>query len=175
MPSFSWDLNRPVSLRQSWYNALDEAQTAFRRHLTSSGTSEWKRIPVPNDNSSTQAKGKARSSVPDITDVLVHRKTPPNEDAIWRAVLEVPTGDDDVSLDAWMAVIATPELRAEWDPAVEGASLVEMFDPTTRIAKTRFTLGWPAKYVDYMILFIHLITSTTFQSTGRCHHFENIQ
>ncbi|KAI0251479.1 hypothetical protein BJV78DRAFT_1361613 [Lactifluus subvellereus] len=37
------------------------------------------------------------------------------------------------------------ELRQEWDPAVDGAVLLEMLDPTTRISKTNFTLGWPAK------------------------------
>ncbi|KAI0321035.1 hypothetical protein OF83DRAFT_1101647 [Amylostereum chailletii] len=133
-----------TSLRQSWYNALDDAQTAFRRNLTSSGSSEWKRVPVPSENTSTKAKGKARSSVPELADVVVHRKSSPNEDAVYRVVLDIPTGDEPVSLETWKSILSTPELRREWDPAVEGASLIEMFDPTTRIAKTKFTLGWPA-------------------------------
>jgi hypothetical protein len=48
-------------------------------------------------------------------------------------------------LDPWKAVLMTPELRKEWDPAVEGAHLLELFDSTTRISKTNFTIGWPAK------------------------------
>ncbi len=33
------------------------------------------------------------------------------------------------------------------DPAVDDAHLLEMFDRNTRISKTNYTLGWPAKYV----------------------------
>jgi hypothetical protein len=80
--------------------------------------------------------------------VTVHRKAGKGEDVAWRAVLEIPTGTEDVvSLDGWRSVLAVPELRKEWDPAVESAQLVEMFDPSTRVAKTMFTLGWPARYV----------------------------
>ncbi|KAH6915744.1 hypothetical protein BKA70DRAFT_1092620, partial [Coprinopsis sp. MPI-PUGE-AT-0042] len=41
-------------------------------------------------------------------------------------------------------VLTTPELRQEWDPAVEDAHLLENFDHSTRISKTNFSLGWPA-------------------------------
>ncbi len=50
-----------------------------------------------------------------------------------------------MSLGAWKSVLVTPELRKEWDPAVESAQLLEMFDQATRISKVNFTLGWPAK------------------------------
>ena len=42
-------------------------------------------------------------------------------------------------------MLVTPELRKEWDPAVEGAQLLEMFDQASRISEVKFTLGWPAK------------------------------
>ncbi|KAI0028937.1 hypothetical protein K488DRAFT_89263, partial [Vararia minispora EC-137] len=133
-----------TSLRQAWYNALDDAQTAFRRHLQSSASPDWKRVPLPAD-SGTRTKGKARSVLPELSDVIVHRKAGKGEDVAWRVVLEVPTSSEDaVSLDAWKSVLAIPELRKEWDPAVENAQLIEMFDPSTRVAKTMFTLGWPA-------------------------------
>jgi len=62
-------------------------------------------------------------------------------------LLEVALTEDVVSLESWKAVLTTPELRQEWDPAVEEAHLLEMFDHKTRISKTNFTLGWPVKYV----------------------------
>ncbi|VDB84982.1 unnamed protein product [Peniophora sp. CBMAI 1063] len=133
------------SLRKSWYNALDDAQVTFRRHLQSASSSEWKRVPVPVPaEPSIRSKGKSRSILPELTDVHVHRKAGKSEEATWRCVLELPTGSDSLSLDAWKSVLSTPELRREWDPAVESAQLVEMFDPSTRVAKTMFTLGWPA-------------------------------
>jgi hypothetical protein len=58
--------------------------------------------------------------------------------------------------------LATPELRQEWDPAVDGAALLEMLDPTTRISKTNFTLGWPAKCVRHLSsVFTSLINSNS--------------
>lgn len=62
-------------------------------------------------------------------------------------VLEVPVLEEQTSLEPWKAVLTTPELRQEWDPAVEDAHLLEMFDRNTRISKTNYTLGWPAKCV----------------------------
>jgi hypothetical protein len=59
--------------------------------------------------------------------------------------LDVPADEGLQSLESWKAVLGTPELRKEWDPTVEGAHVVEMFDPETRITKTDFTLGWPVK------------------------------
>lgn len=50
-----------------------------------------------------------------------------------------------LSLDTWSAVLATPELRREYDPVVQDGRIIEMFDPETRIARTDFALGWPAK------------------------------
>lgn len=85
------------------------------------------------------------ASVPELADVVVHRKYGKSGEDIYRLVLDVPTGEELVSLEPWKAVLSTPELRQEWDPAVEEAHLVEMFDQTTRISKTNFTLGWPAK------------------------------
>ena len=98
------------------------------------------------DGSQSSAKGKGRASAePHLTDVALHRKVSKG-DSVYRAVLDVPAGDDASStLEACKAVLATPELRKEWDPAVEGATLVELCDQVTRIVKTNFTLGWPAR------------------------------
>ena len=79
--------------------------------------------------------------------MIVHRRSAKSEDTVYRVVLDVPTADDTIPFDAWKSILATPELRQEWDPAVDGAALLEMLDPTTRISKTNFTLGWPAKCV----------------------------
>ncbi|KAF8647755.1 hypothetical protein AX16_006590 [Volvariella volvacea WC 439] len=131
-------------LRQAWHTALNDAETHFRQLLTSYSSSDWKRLANPGDPS-TSKKGKARAvAVPETADVVVHRKSSKSGEEIYRLVLDVNTGDDPVSLEPWKAVLATPELRQEWDPAVEEAHLVEMFDQTTRISKTNFTLGWPA-------------------------------
>lgn len=138
-------LIRAFRLRQSWYDALDNAQAHFRQLLTSHSSSEWKRVPVASEVGSP-TKGKARASnLPELTDVIIHRRASKSGETIHRAVLEVPVGDDPISLAAWKSVLITPELRKEWDPAVEGAQLLEMFDQATRISKVNFSLGWPAK------------------------------
>ncbi|KAH9939103.1 uncharacterized protein BXZ73DRAFT_76238 [Epithele typhae] len=131
-------------LRQSWYTALDNSQTHFRQLLTSHSSTDWKRVPTSNDLNSPTGKGKARANAPELSDVIIHRRTTKAGENIYRAVLEVPVGDEGVSLDAWKSVLTTPELRKEWDPAVEGAQLLEMFDQATRISKVNFSLGWPA-------------------------------
>lgn len=82
----------------------------------------------------------------------MHRKATKSGENVYRVVLDVSITDQSASLDAWKAVITTPELRQEWDPAVESAHLVEMFDRHTRISKTNFTLGWPAKCVILMFI-----------------------
>ncbi|KZT20986.1 hypothetical protein NEOLEDRAFT_1182062 [Neolentinus lepideus HHB14362 ss-1] len=132
-------------LRQSWYNALSQSEDYFRTLLKSSASAEWKRIVTTLDSSSQRGKGKARASAaPELTDVIVHRRAPKSGDVVYRAVLDVSTGDEPALLDPWKSVLITPELRKEWDPAVEGAQLLEMLDPTTRVSKTNFTIGWPA-------------------------------
>jgi hypothetical protein len=130
------------SLRHSWYETLETAQTSFRQHLTSHSSTDWKRVNV--DGSS--GKGKARASTgPQLTDVVLHRKAVKG-DSVYRAVLDVPTTDEpQLTLEACKAILATPELRREWDPAVENAQLLEMLDQATRITKTNFMLGWPAR------------------------------
>ena len=145
---FGWLMSHlGISLRQAWYNALNDAQSSFRRFLTSSSSPEWKRVPVPRESTSLNSKGKGRSSVPELSNVIIHRKSTKSEDTVYRVILDVPTADDTIPFDAWKSILATPELRQEWDPAVDGAVLLEMLDPTTRISKTNFTLGWPAKCV----------------------------
>ena len=135
-----------LSLRLSWSNALNDALTSFRNHLTSTQSSSWKRVPLAaRENSSSGSKGKARAIFkPEGKDVSIHRKSTKAGD-VYRVILDIPADDEIVDLDAWKAVLFTPELRQEWDPAVESSSTLEMFDPTTRIVKTKFTLGWPAK------------------------------
>ena len=137
----------PLSLRQAWYNALNDAQASFRLLLTSTSSPDWKRVPLPRESTSLTSKGKARSSLPELSDVIVHRRSAKSEDTVYRVVLDVPTADDTIPFDVWKSILATPELRQEWDPAVDGAVLLEMLDPSTRISKTNFTLGWPAKCV----------------------------
>ncbi|KAJ7626295.1 hypothetical protein DFH06DRAFT_1058338 [Mycena polygramma] len=150
-------------LRQSWYSALNGAETHFRQLLTSSSSAEWKRLSSSVDSASNR-KGKARvTAVPELADVVVHRK--PSKAAggdVYRMVLDVPTGDDSVSLEPWKSVLTTPELRQEWDPAVEDAHLVEVFDHTTRICKTNFTLGWPANPRDAVTISRSFHDASTF-------------
>ncbi|KAG6335999.1 hypothetical protein ID866_3094 [Astraeus odoratus] len=131
-------------LRQTWGDALNGAESNFRQLLASYSSNEWKHVPLSQDLP-TPPKGKSRASLnPELTDVAVHRKPTKSGEYVYRAVLDVPLADEYATMDTWKAVIATPELRQEWDPAVEGAHLVEMFDQRTRITKTKFTLGWPA-------------------------------
>ena len=134
--------------------AFGEAESHFRRLLTSHSSSEWKRVVASTSSSPSSLKGKTRApTIPELSDVLVHRKSSLAGSEIYRVTLDVPTGEEYSSLDPWKAVLATPELRQEWDPAVESASLLEMFDSRTRICKTNFTLGWPAKYVLVFVLY----------------------
>ncbi|KAF9224121.1 hypothetical protein BS17DRAFT_97124 [Gyrodon lividus] len=134
-------------LRQTWSDALGAAESNFRQLLTSYNSSEWKHVSLASDAPSPP-KGKSRASLnPALTDVVVHRRPTNSGENVYRVVLDVPATDESTSLDAWKAVLTTPEIRQEWDPAVEGAHLVEMFDRRTRIAKTQFTLGWPVKSV----------------------------
>ena len=116
-------------LRESWYAALDTAQASFRQLLTSHSSPAWHRVNDCSNSSTASPKGKARASaLPQLTDVILHRKVVKGE-AVYRAVLDVPLGDDaNVSLDACKSVLLSPELRKEWDPAVEGAQLLEMSD-----------------------------------------------
>lgn len=135
------------SLRESWSNALNDAVEAFRGHLTSGNSSSWKRVPFPAKQNSTASDVKGKQVFrPEPTDALVHRKSTRTGD-IYRVLSEIPLDDDVADLEVWRAVLVTPELRQEWDPAVESSRVIEMFDPSTRIVKTKFTLGWPAKYV----------------------------
>ena len=145
-------------MRQSWYTALSDAEAHFRQLLTSQA-SEWKRLSNSLDGSSSKQKGKARvSSVPELTDVIVHRNSTKGGEDVFRMVLDIPTGEEQISLEPWKAVLTTPELRQEWDPAVEDTHLVEVFDLITRISKTNYTLGWPAKYANMYLLSWILLT-----------------
>ncbi|KAG9313239.1 hypothetical protein JVU11DRAFT_6701 [Chiua virens] len=130
-------------LRQAWSDALGAAENNFRQLLASYNSGDWKHVSLASD-APTSPKGKSRISLnPELTDVVVHRKAAKSGENVYRVVLDVPATDESALLDAWKAIIMTPELRQEWDPAVEGAHLVEMFDHRTRISKTQFTLGWP--------------------------------
>lgn len=79
--------------------------------------------------------------------MVVYRKPTRSGEYVYRAMLDVPAGEEVTQMDRWKAILTTAELRQEWDPTVEEAHFVEMFDRRTRISKTKFTLGWPAKYV----------------------------
>ncbi|KAJ7746796.1 hypothetical protein DFH07DRAFT_942614 [Mycena maculata] len=149
-------------LRQSWYSALNGAETQFRQLLTSSSSTEWKRLS-PTLDSPASKKGKARApTIPELADVVVHRNSSKVGGDVYRLVLDVPTGEESVSLEPWKAVLTTPELRQEWDPAVEDAHLVEIFDHTTRICKTNFTLGWPANPRDAVTISRSFHDASTF-------------
>ena len=116
----------------------------------------------------TKQKGKARASSLTVenSDVIVHRNSKQPGDDVYRLVLDVPTGDEQVSLEPWNAVLTTPELRQEWDPSVDEAHLLEMFDHDTRISKTNYTLGWPAKCVLIIFIIIFIIISDILTSSS---------
>lgn len=133
-------------MREIWSSALNDALLAFRSNLTSAQSSSWKRAPVTSKESSgSNSKGKLRAPVrADAKDVSIHRKSTKSGE-LFRVVLDLPALDNVNDLEAWKAILVTPELRQEWDPAVESARVLEMYEPSTRIVKTKFTLGWPAK------------------------------
>lgn len=122
---------------------MNEAEASFRRLVTSNAPGDWKRVSVPLEDAN--GKVKRRPTEPRLADVVIHRGDTKKAENVYRVILDVSLAEDAAPLDCWKAVLVTPELRREWDPAVEAAHLVEMFDPATRIAKTNFTLGWPAK------------------------------
>lgn len=96
----------------------------------------------PGQKVSSNVKGKGRAAVAE--GVVIHRRQTKRGD-IMRVVLDVPLEGSLADLDKWRAVLSTPEVREDWDPAVESSSLVEMFDWNTRITRTNYALGWPAK------------------------------
>lgn len=139
------------SLRQSWYKALDDAEARFRQLLTSS-PAQWRRVTASQD-ASTSRKGKGRAFVPELSDVVVHKHAGnAGGDDIYRLVLDTPSGETPVSLEPFKSVLSTPEIRQEWDPAVTEAHMVEMIDRVCRVTKTNFSLGWPAKCVDFVLV-----------------------
>lgn len=136
---------------------MNEAEAHFRQLITLPAA-EWKRISNAVDGSPSKQKGKAKvSSLPDLSDVVLHRALTKGGEDVYRMVLDVPTGEDQPSLEPWKAVLTTPELRSEWDPAVEDAHLVEVFDHVSRICKTNYTLGWPAKYILFISIRVILL------------------
>ncbi|KIJ55581.1 hypothetical protein M422DRAFT_41524 [Sphaerobolus stellatus SS14] len=153
-------------LRQSWAAALTNAEAQFRSLLASAGSSSWKRVqlpPPPPQRSSSQTlisnvKGKGRSISPE--DIVMHRRQTKQGD-VMRVALDLPFEGTIADLDKWRAVLSTPELREEWDPAVESSSLVEMFDWNTRITRTSFALGWPANPRDAVTISKTFYDATT--------------
>jgi len=138
-----------------------------------SPTGEWRRVNHTPDRASPKQKGKARAtSVPELADVVVHRNSSKAGEDVYRMVLEVLTGEEQVSLEPWKAVLTTAELQQEWDPAVDESHLVEMFDRNTRISKTKYSLGWPAKYVS--LSFSIGFTHNFFQPTGFCYYCTSV-
>ena len=135
-------------LRESWNRALEDALTAFKAHLASGPAPTWKRLPTsPAKKTSGSQNDKPRLRLlSDGKDVAVHRKTTKNGE-VYRVTLEVLASEGIDDLEAWASALMTPEVRKEWDPAVESAQVLELIDPSTRICKTNFTLGWPAKWV----------------------------
>ena len=146
-------LTMTCRLHESWLAALDQAQTHFKSLLTGSSSTEWKRVTVPGPSSSIDSQSSSSAQLPHVklsrprvSDVSVHRRTTKTGDVL-RVSLEIPAEDTLESIDAWKAVLTTPEMRKEWDPTVESSSIVEtVFGPETRLARTEFSLGWPAKY-----------------------------
>lgn len=140
---------------------MNSAEAYFRQLLTSP-SNEWKRISSSTDGSpSTSKKGKARltSAAPELSDVVVHRNTKSSgSEDVYRIVLDVPAVEEPVSLEPWKAVLTTPELRREWDPAVDEAHLLEVVDRSTQISKTNFSLGWPAKCVAVVWIYLEMLT-----------------
>jgi len=105
-------------------------------------------VPIPvreGSSSSSNGKGKEKASaLPDVEGVLVHKKSTKGGE-LYRVMVDIPATEDVADLEVWKTVLSTPELRREWDPSVEESNTLEMFDPFTRIVKTKFSLGWPAK------------------------------
>ncbi|KAF8578800.1 hypothetical protein K439DRAFT_1395236 [Ramaria rubella] len=156
-----------LRLRQSWNAALSNVEAQFRSLLVSSGSSAWKRVPSPPSSAqskpgqSTSPNGKGKGRFHHAEGISIHRRQTKRGD-ILRIVLDVPAAEGPlVDLDKWRAVLSTPEIRGDWDPAVEGSSLVEMFDWNTRITRTNYALGWPANPRDSVTISKTLYDATT--------------
>ncbi|KAG9054924.1 hypothetical protein FS842_003765, partial [Serendipita sp. 407] len=134
-----------VRLRQSWNSALNNAQNELQGLLTSATSPLWRR--VPSVTSEAIQDGSLDNS--EEAKVVIHKR-PSKQGEIFRLVLDVPA--EDFSINAWKCVLATPEMRQEWDPAVESSQLLELHDVDVRIAKTYFTLGWPANPRDVITI-----------------------
>jgi hypothetical protein len=64
--------------------------------------------------------------------------------SVFRAVMEIEE-EMHPGIDDWRAVFGSPELRKEWDMMVDKVQVLEVLDPNTRVIKTDYALGWPAK------------------------------
>ncbi|CDZ97996.1 START-like domain [Phaffia rhodozyma] len=93
---------------------------------------------------SSSASGKARSLSEGA--VQLHKRSVKGGE-VWRAMLEVETGEDDdegLQAEAFRALLGTAEVRCAWDSMVESANTVEHLDCETRIVRTAYKLGWPS-------------------------------
>ncbi|KZT41749.1 hypothetical protein SISSUDRAFT_1000411 [Sistotremastrum suecicum HHB10207 ss-3] len=155
-----------ATLRETWSKAFNDAQNQLRALLTSASSKDWKRLSLSQREGSlpqADAKGKGKIPLPPLVtskDVIIHRKSSKFGD-VSRIVLDIPVEPELARIDVWKNVLTTPELRKEFDPAVESCELVEMFDPDTRILKTKFTLGWPANPRDAITISRAFNDSTT--------------
>lgn len=146
-PNFAqmhWTHSMSCSLLDSWFKSLHDAESEFRNLLASTSSRDWKRLSA-SPVAEVPARMTRLPALPEVSDVIVHRRFGKSGDSIFRAVLDIALGDEALNLDTWRAILKTPEMRQIWDPAVDGSHIIEMLDPATRISKTNFTLGWPAK------------------------------
>lgn len=126
-----------VQLRQTWNAALDNAQTQLQSLLTSATSPLWRRVP----SAAPETAQDGSSTAQEESHVIIHKR-PSKQGEIFRLILDIPV--DGFSIAAWKAVLATPEMRHEWDPAAESSQLLELLEVDVRVVKTDFTLGWPA-------------------------------
>ncbi|CAE6459819.1 hypothetical protein BN14_05213 [Rhizoctonia solani AG-1 IB] len=106
-------------LHELWASALSDAANTLKGLVGSSG---WVRVSSSNGgNGSLHKKGN-----------------------VFRAVIEIDEGTCP-GVDEWRALFSSPELRKEWDVMTDKVQVLEVLDPATRVVKTDYALGWPAK------------------------------
>jgi hypothetical protein len=143
---------------QRYQAALESALQHFKKLHDSQNSKHWQIVP-PSSTQPNHSRSQFSQSQPlnhhhhqflnglapiDLSNVQVHRRKLDGSSVV-RAISDLSIDPTRVDIDHFKAVLQTAEVRGIWDQLVDKAAVIQVIDPQTRIIKTDFRLGWPAK------------------------------
>ncbi|ORX36309.1 hypothetical protein BD324DRAFT_628256 [Kockovaella imperatae] len=153
-------------LQLAWAETLKTAVGYFRALHASSTSSSWKPVQVPlitgaNGLPESGQSSRSSSTLSRISaeNVVVHRRSGKLGE-VYRAVVEMDCGPD-INVDSFRGSLVTPQTRPVWDRMVEEAEVVELLDPSTRVTRTKYRLGWPSNPRDAVTISKTLMNQQT--------------